>query len=581
SKYQLNKAQVSYFELDESLLKKHIAKAPLRTSKTNETLIVSIPTQNGEAEAFKIFEAPVFSPELSAKYPEIKSYVGFGVNNPQARLRMSVSPLGIKTMVSYPDKPTVFMEPTSIHHEAYILYSKNSKDPNNDIFECSTIEDFNAISNKNGETSKTFDANTQTLQKFRIAISVTGEYTQYFGGTIAGALAGINASLNRVNEIFETDMAVTFELVDATQLIYTDPNTDPYSDADVGTADANLNNANGWSLQLQNNLTNTIGNSAYDIGHLFGASGGGGNAGCISCVCEDDSASTTDKNKGAGYTSPADGAVPEGDTFDLNFVAHEIGHQMGAWHTWSYTNEGGNTVQSEPGSGTTIMAYAGVTESDNIQLDSDPYFHYQSIKQIMDNLSTKSCQTTTAITNNPPVANAGNNYPIPRDTPYVLRGTGTDSDSGDNLTYCWEQIDTGIVNSSNFSSNLTNGSVNRSLPPSPSPNRYIPNLKSVLNAKLTESSPTIGTSRETVSSVSRTLNWALTVRDRDPLAVTQNGQTSYDTTTITVDTSAGPFRVTSQNTANANLMPGSIQTVTWDVANTNAGSVNVSSVNIL
>ncbi|MBU3820534.1 T9SS type A sorting domain-containing protein [Flavobacteriaceae bacterium XHP0103] len=589
SKYHLNKERVSFFELDINLLKKSIEKTPLRSAKINEGTIISIPVEDSGFENFKIFEAPVFSPELSAKYPDIKSYVGYGIDNPKARLRMSVSPLGVKTMISNPGKSTIFMEPSTINSKEYILYSKNSKNSNSSAFSCSTLEDLNNVLNKSSATSKSLDANDQTLQKFRIAISVTGEYTQYFGGTVAGALAGINATLNRVNEIFETDMAVTFELVDAPGLIYTNPNTDPYSDADDGTADANLNNTDGWSLQLQNTLStsNALGNNlternnAYDIGHLFGATGGGGNSGCIGCVCENDTSSPNDKNKGAAYTSPADGDFPEGDTFDLNFVAHEIGHQMGARHTWAYTSESSNNVQSEPGSGSTIMAYAGVTESDNVQLNSDPYFHYQSIKQILDNLATKSCQTTTVITNSPPIANAGNNHTIPRDTPYVLRGSATDSDSGDDLTYCWEQLDTGIVNSSNFSSSLATGSINRSLPPSSSSNRYIPNLKSVLNGKLTESNPVLGSSWESVSSVSRTLNWALTVRDRGPLTVVQNGQTSYDTMAITVDASAGPFRVTSQNTSNINLTPGSTQAITWDVANTNSGSVNVSNVNIL
>src|SRR5690606_7088910 len=159
--------------------------------------------------------------------------------------------------------------------------------------------------------------------------------------------------------------------------------------------------------------------------------------------------------------------------------------------------------------------------------------------------------------------------------------SATDTDSGDNLTYSWEQIDSGIVTSANFSSSLTSGSINRSLPPSTSPNRYIPTLKSVLNGKLTETNPTIGSAWESVSSVSRTLNWALTVRDRNPLTVLQNGQTSYDTMSITVNASSGPFKVTSQNTANLNLTPGTIETITWDVANTNLTPINTANVNIL
>jgi subtilisin-like proprotein convertase family protein len=584
SKYHLNKNTVEFFELNAVSLKKSMENASLRTSKTKRNnTVITIPGQNGELESFNIFEAPVFSPELAKKYPEIKSYVGYGIKNPTTRLRISVSPSGVKSMISYAGKSSVFMEPSVKNSNQYILYSKDSKNKVRDAFDCQTIDELNKTLNKYNTTSKVSvnegGANDKTLQKFRIAISVTAEYTAYHndgilgnGNAVADALAAINATLNRVNDIFEADMAVTFELVDADQLIYTNAATDPYSNADIGTDEDNANNANGWNIQLQTTLTNVIGETAYDIGHLFGATGGGGNAGCIGCVCVNGS-------KGSAYTSPSDD-IPEGDTFDLNFVAHEIGHQMGANHTWAFESEGSG-VQSEPGSGSTIMAYAGVADADDIQLNSDPYFHYHSIKQILDNLENKSCQTTTPIVNNPPLANAGNNYTIPQGTPYVLKGSATDSDSGDNLTYCWEQIDSGIVTSANFNSSLISGSINRSLPPSTSPNRFIPTLKSVINGKLTETNPTVGSAWESVSSVSRTLNWALTVRDRDPLTVAQNGQTSYDTMSITVNASSGPFTVTSQNVTALNLTPGTIETITWDVANTNAAPINTANVNIL
>src|SRR5690606_25245215 len=190
--------------------------------------------------------------------------------------------------------------------------------------------------------------------------------TQFHGGTVASALAAINATITRVNEVFETDMAVTFVVIDAPQIIFTNALTDPYS-----------NNLGQWNAQLQNTLNNTVGNAAYDIGHMFGASGGGGSAGCIGCVC-------VDNQKGSGKTSPADG-IPQGDNFDIDYVAHEIGHQMGANHTFAFSTEG-TGVNAEPGSGSTVMGYAGITGPDDVQQHSDPYFHYYSIKQILDNL---------------------------------------------------------------------------------------------------------------------------------------------------------------------------------------------------
>ena len=571
SKYRLTKDHVQLFELDAASLKNALSDSSKNDNNKTNSSFIKIPGKNGELESFQIFEASVFSPDLARQFPEIKSYVG--TSNTGARLRMSISPLGVQTMISYLDSSIQFMQPISHGAKEYVSYNKSSKSYFENGFNCSTLESIAESFNKN-ESIKMDEggANDKTLRKFRIAISVTGEYTAYFGGTVAGALAGINNTLSRVNELFETDMAVTFELVNAPQLIYTNPATDPYSDAGIGADESNANSPSGWSTQLQNTLTSVLGNAAYDIGHLFGASGGGGNAGCIGCVC-------TDNIKGRGYTSPSD-AVPQGDTFDLNYVAHEIGHQMGANHTWSFESEG-TGVQAEPGSGSTIMAYAGVTDSDDIQLNSDAYFHYISIKQILTNLQSKTCQTNTTIANNPPNANAGSNYTIPKGTPYVLRGTATDPDGTNNLTYCWEQINSGVVTSANFSSTLTSGSTNRSLPPNSSPNRYIPSLKSVINGRLTESNPNVGSLWESVSTVARTLNWALTVRDQAPATVNGNGQSSYDTMTINVDGVAGPFVVTSQNSNDIVWTPGTSEIITWNVANTNSGSVNTSNVNIL
>ncbi|WP_298237384.1 reprolysin-like metallopeptidase [uncultured Algibacter sp.] len=569
SKLEVDAANAHFFKLNKFLFKTRISTATLRASKNkNESIIVSIPSTEGSLERFKIYEAPVFAPELAAKFPEIKSYVGFSLENPGARLRMSVSPQGVQTMITYIDKPTVFMQPLERGSDSYILYDKSSKNSSSKLH-CKTAETLSETLKNNHLTSKVDEggANNQTLQKFRIAISVTGEYTSYHGGTIASALAAINTTLSRVNEIFETDMAVTFELIANNNLIiYTDASSDPYSDANVGAANENVGTSNGWGTQVQSTLTSIIGESNYDIGHLFGATGGGGNAGCIGCVC-------TNNSKGSAFTSPSNG-VPEGDSFDINFVVHEIGHQMGANHTWAFESEG-TGVNSEPGSGTTIMAYAGLEGLNNVELNSDNYFHYHSIRQILNNLTGKSCQTTEVLANNPPSANAGNDYNIPKGTPYVLKGLATDADVSDNLTYCWEQIDSGVTNYLNFGPNLINGSINRSLPPSSSSDRYIPRFSSVLNNNIEQTNPTLGSDWETVASVSRVLNWALTVRDRSPSSLTV-GQSSYDTMQITVE-DVTPFTVENP----VSWAQGSTQTISWVVGETTNATINCQNVNIL
>ncbi|MFH4968406.1 reprolysin-like metallopeptidase [Gaetbulibacter sp. M240] len=561
---------------------------------------IYLPDASGTIHPFQLVERSVFSPSLAAKYPYIKSYVGFATDGSKARVRLSVSPQGLHGMMSAPDKSTVFMQPVAKGSPEYMVYNKNMKLDNSGLFNCATIE--NLQDNVSKTSIAKLDeggANTQTLQKFRIVISTTSEYTAYHddgdngnGNAISDALAAINVTLSRINELFETDMAVTFELVDAPGLIFNNAANDPYSDADIGASSSNTNSQNGWSLQLQNTLstTNVLGanlnerNNAYDIGHLFGASGGGGNAGCLGCVCNNDTVAPTDHNKGSGFSSPANG-IPEGDTFDLNYVAHEIGHQMGARHTFAFEDEPTNNVQSEPGSGSTIMAYAGITGENDVQPDSDDYFHYHSIKQILTNLSTKSCQTTQIISNNPPLSNAGIDYIIPAGTPYLLKGLATDADINDNLTYCWEQIDNGITNYLNFGPTLTTEPMNRSLPPSSSPYRYIPRLSSVLNGQVTQTNPGLGSDWETAATVDRVLNWALTVRDRSP-SNPISGQSSFDTMQIQVidgtpSNPVGPFMVTSQSSTNISWTQNTTETITWDVANTNdQAGVNTQNVNI-
>ncbi len=557
----INKLDTNHFkilQLNIETLKQDLVNIPQRGTghKTNSN-IISIPNEKGETEQFQIYEASNFSPELSNKYPDIKSYIGYGLNN-KAILRLSISPSGINTMIDYRDKPTVFMQPITGDVNNYIVYNRLSRADNKlPEFVCGMVEDFSKKEQvAKGESSSLRDANDQLLRKFKLAISVNGEYTAYHGGTIAGALAAINTTMTRVNAVFETDMAVTFELVDATQLIYTNAATDPYSAI------------SNWNNELQSTLTTTIGEASYDIGHMFGASGGGGSAGCIGCVCEDG-------RKGSGITSPSDG-IPEGDNFDIDFVAHEIGHQMGANHTWAFNTE--NTgVNAEPGSGTTIMGYAGITGDNNVQLHSDSYFHYYSIKQILDNLETSpnNCAQTTVISNEPPIANAGNDYNIPPGTAYILKGTATDANGGDALTYCWEQIDNGVVTNTTFGPTLTTGSTNRSLEPNSSPYRYIPKFSRVVAGELTQENPTVNEDWETVSTVSRTLNWALTVRDREPSGLGLGAQTSFDLMRITVE-NVLPF------TANS---PGALPStgeadISWNVGETNNSTINCQKVTI-
>ena len=262
-------------------------------------------------------------------------------------------------------------------------------------------------------------------------------------------------------------------------VIYTNAATDPYSDAAKGTSEDKSDGNDYWSKEVQSTLTTVIGDGNYDIGHLFGASGGGGNAACIGCVCESPTASNV-IGKGSAYTSPSNNK-PQGDTFDIDFVAHEMGHQLGANHTFSFDGTERTGMNVEPGSGSTIMGYAGITNY-NVQDNSDDYFAYTSIWQIQSNLATKSCPASTAIANNPPAINAGSDYTIPISTPFVLSGTGSNSNTA---SYTWEQFDSAISSSTANSNSVAyptkpDGPLFRSFIPGSSLVRYMPNLSTVL-----------------------------------------------------------------------------------------------------
>ncbi len=564
----LKKEGYKIFTLDINGFKNQLKSLQLKNGRSNATM--SFPNSDGKMERFTIKETQVMAPHVAERFPNIKTYIGYGIDNHGSRIRFSVTPHGVQTMTSYHDRSQVYTVPVKrgdVYH--YISYDRSSRKETKKSFECHTEGDevlIDRIRKNDG------NANDQTLRTFRIAISTTGEYTNFWddgdnsnGDAKADAMAQIVSTLNRTNEVFEVDMAINFQLVSTDNIIYTDPLTDPY------TGD--------FSPELQSTLTSIVQEANYDIGHLFHHGSNNGSAGCIGCVCVDGA-------KGSGFSAHRftdnNGGPYMSDFFDIDYVPHEIGHQMGAFHT--HTQADDNTVNYEPGSGTTIMGYAGITGSNDVQDHSDPYFHYASIDQIVRNVKAKSCYTTATITNNPPVANAGNDYIIPKGTAFVLKGAATDADTGNVLTYTWEQIDDGLTNQQSFSSTLSSGPIFRSRPPSTNPNRYMPTFSRVLEGKLTETNPfeTVNnTSWETVSTVARDINFALTVRDRSQQnGVGQTPQSSFDFMKVTVDESSGPFAITSPSTSESWIV-GAVQTITWNVAGTNTGNINVSTVNIL
>ncbi|NUY81426.1 fibronectin type III domain-containing protein [Flavobacterium sp. MAH-1] len=545
------------FALNTDQLRQSLTTAPQRFSVKESNLIVSLPNADGGFDRFRVTEFSNMDPELAARYPEIRSYTGKGVDDPRATVYFSISPLGLQSMVINGDKSAVFIEPYTTDQSVYTVYKKSDKAASLNQWDCRVIQQ--ATNELNEAELLRPNADDGNLRNYRLAMSVTGEYTAYFGGTKALALAAINNTMTRVNGVFEIDMGVHMNLISNTDVvIYTSASSDPYSNASTGAGGA-------WNQELQTTLTNNIGSANYDIGHLFGATGGGGNAGCIGCVCKNPTTSVP-LGKGSGYTSPADG-IPSGDNFDIDYVAHEMGHQFGGNHTFSMSNEG-TIAQCEPGSGSTIMGYAGITGSTDVQAHSDAYFHAVSIQQITNYVKSTTCQTMTVTGNAIPTANAGADYTIPKGTPFILTGTGTDANGGA-LTYCWEQMDKRTTSNSMPSPTKTGGPAFRSYSPITSPAHMFPRLETVKTGATSWT-------WEAVPTVARTMNFRFTVRDNQGSFAANNS----DDMVVTVNATAGPFTVSAPNTA-VSYVGGSTQTVTWAVAGTTANGVNCANVDIL
>ena len=548
------------YSLNLDRLKAKLALAPSRNFIGQESnLIVDFPNPQGEMQHYRIYEASVLHPELAARHPEIQSYVGKGIEDKTATIRFSVTLFGLHTMTFSGVNGTSYIDTYTKDLKNYMVYSRSQLTTTRG-FSCGVVDHASDLDPTLPDNPEVFRANNSLFKTYRLALACTIEYAAFHvnaagvsGGTLvqkkAAVLAAMTVTMTRVNGVYERDMSVTMQMVPNEESII-NITSDSYDDS-------NTNNI--LLSQNQTQVDAIIGAANYDIGHV--CSTGGGGVASLGCVCT--------SIKAQGVTgSPA----PVGDPYDIDYVAHEMGHQFGGSHTFNSVAgscSGNRTTTSafEPGSGTTIMAYAGICSPEDVQLHSDAYFHARTLIQMIALVNgTANCAAAVSNNNTPPVVSAGSNYTIPYGTAFALTGSATDVDN-DALTYCWEQY--------NFSSSTvlatsttTSGPNFRSFNPTTSPKRYFPAFSNILANNLTST-------WEVVPSVPRVLTFSLVVRDnRSPLG----GQTERATTTVTI-ANVGPFKVTSQSTATA-WAQNSTQTITWDVAGTDANNINVSLVNI-
>ncbi len=540
--------------------KYHLAYTPSALDlRTAEQCVLPLP--DGSIENFEIHPHTNFHENLAAKYPNIQSFRIQSINHPNIQGRLDLSIHGLHAVIKHP-AGDIYIDP--IIHEAkthYLSYFTSDYEADEEFLatylghDHSYHEEVDHFFSQRPKKSPFARSTTDPVELFvyDLALSCTGEYAQKHGGTVEGALAAMNTALNRINFVFESELAIQLQLIEENDsLIHLDGATDPFTNGNAGQL----------ALESNNFLLTRLGSSKYDVGHVFatqcsnivGVSGG------VGTVCTG--------NKGFGSSCE----TSTNDRFYIGIVCHELGHQFGAEHTWnncpnSSDSQFNSGTAFEPGSGSTIMSYAGACGDQNTVTTGDFYYHGNSIEDILiysKSSTGKTCAEIVATGNHQPTVTPGlgQGLTIPISTPFKLTGQGEDVD-GDVLIYTWEQFDAGIgvAGMQPLGSPEGNGPIFRSVPPSGVPTRYLPALPNlVANANsLSEVLPTY----------SRNLTFRLTARDQ----VMAGGGVAWEEIKFKATDGAGPFVVTTFNEPDT-LSRGALIDLTWDVANTNQAPVN-------
>ena len=598
--------QYQAYSLDLAGLRQRLAGARLRGA--GAALTLSLPQPDGTSQRFAVWEAPLLAPALAAQHPTVRTYGGQGIDDPTARLSLTVSPTGLLAQIlTQQPGGAVYLEAVSKDDTQHIIsyYAQDVLPATGGPGACGNATTLPAVPQPpaapqgrgpNGTGART-NVITQpigpTLTVYRLIVTTTKEYGASVHSAANGTdstdvLTNVTALVNNVRAIQERDLAVTMSLV----------NYRFYNNTLTG----NYDQTSDMQMIQQNriNVERRYGAGAFDLAHLFASSSSG--LAYVGVIANPATASpystTTVPTTGPNLTYKAGALSGNGGRstpiayFSTSVIAHEMGHQFGATHTFNGGCAPNRSVASawEPGSGSTIMSYADVGCGTTIESRADSYYHAGSIDQMRTYVESitaaYSAGTTFGSDNTPPVVSVPASKTIPQGTPFKLVATATDVNTADVLNYNWEELDTGSL-ADVMATQVANDNfpLFRSLLPSTGgATRYFPRLGYL------GGSPTASTNgSERLPTVARALNFKCTVRDyhtgtgaayNATASGIVGGVTESSLVTLTVSAAnSTPFAVTAPNTA-VKWVAGSTQTVTWNGVGTKSSAVNCQTVNI-
>ncbi len=580
------------YRLNKSALKNVLAQSPLEFSDAarQKEVILEIPTPDGGTARFRLEESPVFASQVAAQFPTWKTFSGQGIDDPTATARFDLNANGFHGYV-VGMRGTFLIDPYSLtDRNNYIVYYKGDLNQNREPFSCNIGGRETNRADLSAMTAPAVFSNGTQLRTFKLAVSASRQYTNFFGSQ-ANALAAIQTTVNRMIVVYRRELATTFTIVSDIRSVFTDANNGGFT-----------NNSNADTDRNQVVLDMIYGNANYDIGHVLSMTPNPDGLAASPSLCDP-------TGKAQGFTGAP---TPQGDGFDVDYVAHEIGHQFSMSHTFNNDFDGSCNTRSatsayEPGSGVTIMGYGGICAPRNLSANSIEYFNLRSFDQALNYLQTTipaqypTCGTVTATGNTAPTVAAGGTFNIPKQTPFTLTASATDP-NGNALTYLWEEFDLGVATRSTGAVDTDEDGMARPIfrayNPTTSPSRTFPSLSYILNNANTPPAtytgtlpfaPTAGSTNgyvcmagencvtgERLPSIARTMNFRVTVRDNSA----SGGGVADGAAQVVVSAAAGPFVVNSQNTATT-WAGNSAQTITWNVANTTAAPINAANVAIL